>query len=71
MRAATALKKVVLRMKTNAIAFNPMEPFNFSVANEDSNCYSFDMRKVRAPCGAVWVGWCVCRWGGGGVGLAC
>jgi WD repeat and SOF domain-containing protein 1 len=68
-RAATALKKVVLRMKTNAIAFNPMEPFNFSVANEDSNCYSFDMRKVRAVRVGEWDG--VCRWGGGRVDLAC
>lgn len=38
--------QVVLRMKTNALCFNPMEPFNFAVANEDHNCYTFDMRSL-------------------------
>ncbi len=33
-------------MKSNAIAWNPMEAFNFTVANEDHNCYTFDMRKL-------------------------
>lgn len=23
-----------------------MEPINFTVGNDDSNCYSFDMRKL-------------------------
>ncbi len=33
-------------MKSNAIAWNPMEAFNFTVANEDHNCYTFDMRNL-------------------------
>lgn len=33
-------------MNTNAIAWNPMEAFNFSIANEDHNCYTYDMRKL-------------------------
>ena len=33
-------------MKTNAIAWNPMEAFNFSTASEDHNCYTFDMRSL-------------------------
>ena len=47
LRAAKAIKRVFLTMRTNAIAWNPMEPFNFTVANEDSNLYSFDMRKLE------------------------
>ena len=34
-------------MKTNAIAWNPMEAFNFTTASEDHNCYTFDMRKLK------------------------
>ncbi|CAG8635868.1 25583_t:CDS:2, partial [Gigaspora margarita] len=34
------------QMKTNAISWNPMEAFNFTAANEDHNCYTFDMRKM-------------------------
>ncbi len=34
-------------MKTNAIAWNPMEAFNFSTASEDHNCYTFDMRYLN------------------------
>lgn len=32
--------------KNNAIAWNPMEAFNFTVANEDCNLYTYDMRKL-------------------------
>jgi len=28
------------------LCFNPIEPMNFTVGNDDSNCYSFDMRKM-------------------------
>jgi DDB1- and CUL4-associated factor 13 len=45
-RLATAVRKTVLRMKTNKIAWNPREPMNFACANEDHCCYSFDMRKL-------------------------
>lgn len=36
----------MLQTKNNAIAWNPMEAFNFTVANEDCNLYSYDMRKL-------------------------
>ncbi|KAL2931389.1 DDB1- and CUL4-associated factor 13 [Bienertia sinuspersici] len=37
--------------KTNSISWNPMEPLNFTAANEDCNCYSFDTRKLaEAKC---------------------
>ena len=45
-RMATAVRKTVLRMRTNNIAWNPMEPMNFACANEDHCCYAFDMRKM-------------------------
>eukprot|EP00004_Rigifila_ramosa_P017268 TRINITY_DN4188_c0_g1_i2.p2 TRINITY_DN4188_c0_g1~~TRINITY_DN4188_c0_g1_i2.p2 ORF type:complete len:210 (-),score=73.51 TRINITY_DN4188_c0_g1_i2:57-686(-) len=35
-----------MEMRTNSIAWNPMEAFNFVAANEDSNLYTFDMRKL-------------------------
>eukprot|EP00047_Mylnosiga_fluctuans_P017567 m.62636 g.62636 ORF g.62636 m.62636 type:complete len:444 (-) comp7147_c0_seq2:261-1592(-) len=45
-RGATPIRRVVLAMQTNAICWNPMEAFNFTVANEDSNLYTFDMRRL-------------------------
>ena len=38
------MRKIVLAMRSNAVAWNPMEPFNFTVANEDHQLYTFDMR---------------------------
>lgn len=35
-------------MCTNCIAWNPMEPMNFTAANEDTNLYTFDMRKLTS-----------------------
>lgn len=48
-RQATPLRKVILSMKSNGICWNPTEAFNFTVANEDSNLYTFDMRKLDRP----------------------
>jgi WD repeat and SOF domain-containing protein 1 len=47
-RAATPIRKIILAMRTNAICWNPMEAFNFTVANEDHNLYTFDMRKLKS-----------------------
>lgn len=45
------MRRLVLKMSCNAIDFNPREPMNFVAACEDSNLYSFDMRKLdRALC---------------------
>uniref|UniRef100_A0A7S3XVY0 Sof1-like protein domain-containing protein n=1 Tax=Heterosigma akashiwo TaxID=2829 RepID=A0A7S3XVY0_HETAK len=46
-RAATPLRKVILQMRTNKVAWNPMEPFYFVAANEDHNLYTFDMRNME------------------------
>ena len=48
-RQATPLRKVVLRMRSNSLAWNPMEAYHFTVANDDTNLYSFDMRRLDKP----------------------
>merc|ERR1712100_873991 len=47
LRRETPIHKVILKMKSNALSWNPMEAFNFTVANEDQNCYTFDMRNLK------------------------
>ncbi len=34
--------------RSNALAWNPMESFNFTAANEDCCLYTFDMRKLTS-----------------------
>lgn len=46
LRTSSPLGKVTLKLASNAIAWNPMEAFNFAVASEDHNAYIFDMRKM-------------------------
>jgi WD repeat and SOF domain-containing protein 1 len=46
LRSSAPMRKFVLSMKSNKLAWNPMEPFNFVLANEDSNLYTFDMRNL-------------------------
>lgn len=51
LRSSTPVRKFIMKTKTNSIAWNPMEPMNFTAANEDCNCYSYDMRKLsEAKC---------------------
>ncbi|KAI8854088.1 WD40-repeat-containing domain protein [Chytridium lagenaria] len=45
-RTSQPITKTILALRTNAIAWNPMEAFNFTAANEDHNLYQFDMRKM-------------------------
>jgi WD repeat and SOF domain-containing protein 1 len=47
LRQQSPLSKLVMNMKSNAICWNPMEAFNFAVANEDQNVYLFDMRRMK------------------------
>eukprot|EP00444_Apocalathium_aciculiferum_P065203 CAMPEP_0183557950 /NCGR_PEP_ID=MMETSP0371-20130417/87079_1 /TAXON_ID=268820 /ORGANISM="Peridinium aciculiferum, Strain PAER-2" /LENGTH=445 /DNA_ID=CAMNT_0025765139 /DNA_START=81 /DNA_END=1418 /DNA_ORIENTATION=+ len=54
LRGNTAIRKVILKMRSNAIAWNPMEPLNFTVANEDCNLYTFDMRKLNVALQRHW-----------------
>ncbi|GAM39665.1 protein required for biogenesis of 40S ribosome [Talaromyces pinophilus] len=46
LRTSTPVAKVILTLASNAFSWNPMEAFNFAVANEDHNAYMFDMRKM-------------------------
>ncbi|KAL2003374.1 hypothetical protein VTN02DRAFT_4110 [Thermoascus thermophilus] len=46
LRTSSPLTKVILKLASNALSWNPMEAFNFAVANEDHNVYIFDMRKM-------------------------
>lgn len=46
LRAATPLRKVVMQTRSNALCWNPMEAFRFTVANEDNNLYTYDMRRL-------------------------
>ena len=46
LRTSSPLSKTILALSSNAISWNPMEAFNFAVANEDHNIYVFDMRKL-------------------------
>ncbi|XP_039115534.1 DDB1- and CUL4-associated factor 13 [Dioscorea cayenensis subsp. rotundata] len=51
LRMSSPARKVIMKTKTNAICWNPMEPMNFTAANEDCNCYSYDARKLdEAKC---------------------
>ncbi|KAL9098586.1 MAG: hypothetical protein Q9163_005783 [Psora crenata] len=47
LRTSSPLSKATLSLASNAISWNPMEAFNFAVANEDHNLYIFDMRKMN------------------------
>lgn len=46
-RTNNPIKSVTLPNKSSCACWNPQEPFNFTLGNEDSNCYTFDMRKLE------------------------
>jgi len=54
LRGNTPIRKVLLKMRSNAVAWNPMQPLNFTVANEDCNLYTFDMRKLSQAITRHW-----------------
>ncbi|KAI9348552.1 WD40-repeat-containing domain protein [Obelidium mucronatum] len=47
LRTNVPISKAIMALKTNALAWNPMEAYNFTCANEDHNLYTFDMRKLN------------------------
>lgn len=47
-RANVPIRRLVLKMRTNDISWNPIEAFNFTTANDDHNCYTYDMRKLSS-----------------------
>ncbi|KAI9497430.1 WD40-repeat-containing domain protein [Zychaea mexicana] len=48
LRTSQPISKVVMAMRTNAIAWNPIEAYTFAAANEDHNTYLFDMRNMES-----------------------
>lgn len=48
LRSGKPLTKVVLAMRSNDLAWSPLEPTTFAVANEDHNMYTFDMRNLSS-----------------------
>ncbi|EDO19027.1 hypothetical protein Kpol_2002p99 [Vanderwaltozyma polyspora DSM 70294] len=46
LRTNSPTQKIVQSMRSNAICWNPMEAFNFVIANEDHNAYYYDMRNM-------------------------
>jgi WD repeat and SOF domain-containing protein 1 len=46
LRAGAPVRKVVMQTKSNAVAWNPMEALNFTVASDDSCLYTYDMRRL-------------------------
>lgn len=48
-RQKTFLKKVTMKLRPNAVSWNPMEAFSFTCANEDYNLYTFDIRNLSEP----------------------
>ncbi|XP_014260761.1 DDB1- and CUL4-associated factor 13 [Cimex lectularius] len=42
------VRRVVLSMRSNQLAWNPMEAYTYTVANEDYNLYTFDMRRLSS-----------------------
>lgn len=47
-RSDSPLRKVILAMSANSVAWNPREPLNLTVACEDHNLYTFDMRRLSS-----------------------
>ncbi|XP_069699869.1 DDB1- and CUL4-associated factor 13 [Periplaneta americana] len=48
-RDAGPVRKVIMTLRSNRLCWNPMEAFIFTVANEDYNLYTFDIRKLAQP----------------------
>lgn len=45
-RAESPIHKVALLNKSQCLAWNPIEPINVTIGNDDSNSYTFDIRKM-------------------------
>ncbi|WBW72055.1 U3 snoRNP-associated protein Sof1 [Schizosaccharomyces osmophilus] len=47
LRTSSPIAKMVNKLRTNAISWNPVEPFNFIAGSEDHNVYLHDMRNMK------------------------
>jgi len=47
-RTRGVARSITLKMKTNAVDWNPQIPYHFITANDDTGLYLFDMRKTES-----------------------
>lgn len=52
-RTHQAANKLYLTNRTNCVSWNPMRPMEFAAANEDSNIYLFDSRRMDRSRGVL------------------
>ncbi|EZA57285.1 hypothetical protein DMN91_003262 [Ooceraea biroi] len=43
------MKRIVMKLRSNKLCWNPMEAVTFTCANEDYNLYTYDVRKLKTP----------------------
>ncbi|XP_017893545.1 DDB1- and CUL4-associated factor 13 [Ceratina calcarata] len=43
------LRRVIMKLRSNKLSWNPMEAVTFTCANEDYNLYTYDIRKLSKP----------------------
>jgi len=51
MRKPDPLRKIIQTMRSNQLCWNPMEAYKFTVANEDHDLHTYDMRNLSRPLG--------------------
>ena len=56
--ASSGIQKIFLKNKSNAICWNPRDPFIFALANHDGNVYQMDMKRkghLHHPINRTWI----------------
>ncbi|XP_035777800.1 DDB1- and CUL4-associated factor 13-like [Anopheles albimanus] len=48
-RERKPLRKLIMTLRSNQLSWNPMRAYNFTVANEDYNLYTYDTRALNQP----------------------
>jgi WD repeat and SOF domain-containing protein 1 len=48
LRMSSPIYKTIMRSRTNALSWNPLEAFLLTTANEDCNLYTYDMRNMSS-----------------------
>lgn len=47
-RTSVPIRRLVLSHRTNDLSWNPLEAMTIVAANDDHNCYSYDMRNLKS-----------------------
>ncbi|XP_014208899.1 DDB1- and CUL4-associated factor 13 isoform X1 [Copidosoma floridanum] len=48
-RKTGPMRSVQMNLRPNKLCWNPMEAFTFTIAGEDYNLYTFDIRQMKSP----------------------